>query len=1156
MNKRTLLIFGILLPLTLLSAAELATQKPDTLAQGFASPPDSAKPQTWWHWMNGNITKEGITADLEAMKQIGLGGATIVNVDCGIPHGPVDFMSPEWRDNFKFAIAEANRLGLELTVENCAGWSSSGGPWNTPESAMQQVVSSELSLTGPTNFSSALPSPPTKLGFYRDIAVLAYPVSDTDGVSMKDFSPVTSASSDSASAAKILDGDDQTFVTLLPSPKPDKPQFVQLAFARPFAARTVKIVGDPGMPECNGEVQVSEDGKSFRAVQKFAFRRRNSGPCVAALGSEPVTGRFWRMVFIGAGPKATAATISVAEVSLEQSLSINNLGRKIAMDIGVGIGQAEVTSDRDASLNPGGAVQRRDIIDLTSRLTADGRLNWQASAGKWTVLRFGYTPTGAKNHPAAPEATGLECDKFSTEALDAHWAGFMKKVLDDIKPLGGRGLAGALIDSYEVGGQTWTKNFREEFQKRRGYDLLTYLPVFIGRVVDNPAVTERFLWDLRRTIADLIANNYFGHFAELCHSNGLISAVEPYTGPFESMQSGANADFVMGEFWSGRKGHSSIKMVSSIAHIYGKTFVGAESFTAAPKNAGRWTEDPYSLKTLGDLMYCQGLNRYVFHRYAMQPWTNRWPGMTMGPWGFHFERTQTWWHPGKAWIDYISRCQFLLQQGRSIQDAAYYSGQSAPVAMRIDDPKLPDGYDFDAVNADVLLHGATVKNGRLTLASGANYAALILPAGDPDMTPQFLERLSELVHDGATIVGAPPKKSPSLADFPDCDAEVKKLAAQMWGNCDGNNVLENSYGKGHVFWGKPMSGIFAAQHLKPDFEFAGTDAESNMAYVHRVTGEADIYFVSNQRHETDSLRCTFRVSGKTPELWHPDTGVIERAPVWHEQDGRTIVDLNFDPAGSVFVVFRSAASGNQIVTAKANSKWQIVSGANGELLVKATSNGTAAFTTAEGKTLQATAANIPAPREISGSWILSFPPNWGAPPSVTLDKLISWPDHPDKGVKYFSGTASYEKDIDIPAGSFQPGREFWLDMGAVKNFAEVFLNDQNLGVLWKPPFRANLTPAVKPGVNKLVVKVTNLWPNRLIGDEQLPPDVEWNGKQIKEWPQWFLDGKPSPTGRLTFTTWQHWMKDSPLLESGLLGPVTLQTAQTIVAAQPDRKSKL
>ena len=1143
--KITKFLIGVASLCLVLTAAAAPT---DPLEGGFLNPPDSSKPQTWWHWMNGNISKVGITADLEAMKHIGLGGATIVNADCGIPHGPVNFLSPGWRDDFKFAISEANRLGFELTVENCAGWANSGGPWNTPENAMQQVVSSELSIAGPTNFTGSLPQPPTKLDYYRDIAVFAYPVADADSVSMKDFSPVATASADSANAANILDGDEQTSVRL-PTPAPGKPQFVQVEFAKPFAARTVKISSKPALPECTGVVQVSDDGKSFRAVQKFAVAHHTAAPCVVALDADAVTARWWRIVFTSVGAREKTAKINIAEVSLESQMSFNNLGRKIAMDIGAGVGQADALSDRDASSNTSGALQRSDMIDLTSKLTADGKLDWQVPAGKWTVLRFGYTPTGVKNHPAAPEATGLECDKFSKEALDAHWNGFMQKVLDDIKPLGGRGLAGSLIDSYEVGGQTWSKNFREEFQKRRGYDPITYLPVFTGRVVDNPTVTERFLWDLRRTIADLFAENYFGHFAELCHSNGLISAVEPYTGPFESILSGSSADFVMGEFWSGRSGHPSVKMVSSIAHIYCKTYVGAESFTASPEipNSSRWLDDPYSEKALGDLMYCQGLNRYVFHRYAMQPWTNRWPGMTMGQWGFHFERTETWWHPGKAWIDYISQCEFMLQQGRTVQDVAYYTGESTPVEMRIGNPKLPAGYDYDAVNADVLLHGATVKNGRLTLTSGANYAALILPEADPDMTPQLLRRIAELVHDGATIVGAPPKQSPSLADFPNCDAEVKKLAAEVWGNCDGKNVLKNSYGDGRVVWNKPLSDIFAEQKLKPDFEFTGAAAESNLAYVHRVTGETDIYFVSNQRHDADSADCTFRVSGKTPELWHPDTGVIERAPVWHEQDGRTVVHLSFDPAGSVFVVFRSAAAGNQIVTAKVNPQWQTVSGANGELLVKATSDGTATFSTADGKTMHATASDVPAPQEISSPWTLNFPPNWGAPASVTLDKLISWPDYSDTGVKYFSGTASYEKDIEISAEQLQSGRELWLDLGTVKNFAEVFLNDQNLGILWKPPFRANLTAAAKPGVNKLVIKVTNLWPNRLIGDEQLPPDVEWNGKQLAAWPKWLLEGKPSPTGRLTFTTWHHWTKDDALLPSGLLGPVKLQTAEIIPA---------
>ncbi len=760
--------------------------------------------------------------------------------------------------------------------------------------------------------------------------------------------------------------------------------------------------------------------------------------------------------------------------------------------------------------------------------------------------------------------------------------------------------------------------------------------------MDNPAVSERFLWDVRRTIADLFAENYYGHFAELCREHGLMNAVEPYTGPFESLQCGAPADVVMGEFWTGSQGHPSVKMAASIAHIYGKTTVGAESFTAGPEH-GRWQNDPYSLKTLGDLMYCQGLNRYTFHRYAMQPWTNRWPGMTMGQWGFHFERTETWWNQGKPWIDYITHCQFLLQQGRAVADAAYFTGESVPVEMRVGDPALPGGYDYDAINADVLLHGATVKNGRITLPSGASYAVLILPPADVNMTPQMLEGIRKLVRAGATVVGPRPQHSPSLADYPKCDAQVKKIADELWGQCDGSNVLENSDGKGHIVWGKSLSDVFAAQNLKPDFEFTGAVANVKLAYTHRIAGNADIYFVSNQRRQFDSADCTFRVSGKLPELWHPDTGVIEPAPVWSAEAGQTKVRLDFEPAGSVFVVFRHAAdnadhvvtvsgnlpvpastpakskleirhavyfapdgAGTMDVTAKLSAlatngqiavtanndvlggdpailhekelrvdytldgkpgqatvledetltlpslaaaslapRWETGIAADGSPVAKAWSNGRVELRTAAGKVLHAEADDLPAAQEISGEWNLFFPTNWGAPPSVALEKLISWTDCTNDGVRYFSGTATYEKEIEIPAERLAAGRELWLNLGAVKNFAEVSVNGQNFGVLWKPPFRVNITSAAMSGTNQLVVKVTNLWPNRLIGDEQLPDDREWKGKQLASWPDWFLQGKPSPTGRFTFTTWHHWTKGDALLESGLLGPVTLQTAEII-----------
>lgn len=1155
----------------------------DSLEAGFRNPPDSAKPHTWWHWMNGNITKEGITADLEAMKQIGLGGATIVNVDCDIPRGNVPFMSPEWRADFKFAMQEADRLGFKLCVENCAGWSSSGGPWNTPANAMQCLTSSETETTGPSAFDAVLAKPPFKLDFYRDVAVLAFKA------------PATPAG-DTASSVR------------------GKLVIKHAVYGAPNGGGSKDVTSKiAGMVEHGEESVVASNDE---------------------MGGDPEFGQVKRLT-VDFTLDGKPSTLSVEEneefifpYSAKQLVTAHSR-TKTAAD------ETFVHPPR-ASRSGVGVIPEDGVIDLTSALAADGRLKWNVPEGKWIILRIGYTPTGVNNHPAPKEGLGLECDKLSKAALDAHWDGFMQKVLDDIGPLAGKALDSSLIDSYEVGGQDWTANFREEFKKRRGYDPLKFLPTFTHRVVESPAATERFLWDMRRTVADLFAENYYRHFAELCHEHGLKSAVEPYTGPFDSTQCGAPADVVMGEFWTGSQGHPSIKLAASIAHAYGKTIVGAESFTAS-SDAGRWQNDPYSLKILGDLMYCHGLNRYYFHRYAMQPWTNRWPGMTMGPWGIHFERTETWWRQGKAWIDYISRCEFLLQQGRAVADAAYFNGESAPMEMREGNPSLPEGYDFDAVDADVL-RGATVKNGRITLKSGANYAVLILPPGDINMTPPTLREIRRLVRAGATVVGPRPEHSPSLEDYPRCDSQVKELAQELWGKCDGTNVFENGDGKGRIVWGKPLADVFAAQNLKPDFEFTGLQGKSHLAYAHRVDGDTEIYFVSNQRREFDSVECTFRVSGKVPELWHSDTGVMEPAPIWEEQDGRTKVRLDFEPAGSVFVIFHHPAKGaehivgikgdtakdgeqaaklqiqhavyggengggemdvtaklvemasdGQLVVAANNGTfgkdpahdevkelrvdytidgkpghavikenetlmlpktastgvaplWETMINANGAPEVRAWADGDIELSTSAGRSLEVKVADLPAPEEVSGAWNLSFPPGWGAPPSIGLDQLISWTESTNSGVRYFSGTATYEKEISISAERLGDGKEVWLDLGTVKNFAEVSFNGQSFGVLWKPPFRVNVTSSAKPGANKLVVKVTNLWPNRLIGDEQLPSDREWDGSRLAEWPKWLLEGKPSPTGRVTFTTWHHWSKDSRLLESGLIGPVAVKSA--------------
>lgn len=1170
------------------ASVSLAAPK-DSLESGFLDPTGSAKPYTWWHWMNGNVTREGITADLEAMKEIGLEGATVINLGCDIPFGGVSFMSPEWQEAFKFAVQEAGRVGLKLSVLNCAGWSNSGGPWITPPDGMQKIISSETQVTGPAKVDKVLAQPPANLGFYRDIGAVAFP------------DPSAKSSSDSASSPARLE-----------------------------VKRAVYEGRDNG-----GSTDVTD-----RLRELIKTGRKSVVADNEQMGGDPAifSTKILRMELALDG---TAATVEVSQgdtfvfpADLEQLEAASAFDNTLPGRTFVQPAAATIPSQA-------GAVPIADIVDLTGKMDEEGRLRWDAPPGKWIVIRFGYTPIGRKNHPAPEGGEGLECDKLSKAGMDAHWEGFMQKILDDAGPLAGATLDAALIDSYEVGLQDWTGKFREEFTERRGYDPLPYLITFNRYLVDSPAVTRRFLWDMRRTVADLFAENYYGRFADLCRENGLLSYIEPYTGPFEGLQCGAPADVVMGEFWANGESVPTVQLAASVAHIYGKKIVGAESFTGWPSD-GRWLVDPYQLKPLGDLMFCRGVNSYTFHRYAMQPWPDRSPGMTMGPFGINFERTQTWWNQGKAWLDYISRCQFLLQQGRAVADVAYFVGQSSPVVTREPDPELPPGYASDYVNADVLLNGATVKNGRLTLASGANYAVLVLPPDDRDMTPDLLERLRSLVKEGATIVGPRPRHSPSLQDFPRCDRQVGQMADELWGPCDGETVLEHPFGKGRVIWGKSLAEVFEALGLKPDFDFNNGSADLQLAYGHRADDETDIFFVSNQARQSGSAECSFRVTDKVPELWHPDTGAIEKAPIWSVENGRLKVALNFDPTGSVFVIFRpetgkanhaiaatntateeshshakleirsaiyaatdgpgeldvtdtvaemvrdgqlvvAATTGvlggdpapfqvkelrvdytldgkvGHVVTREGDTlmlgsprEWEVQVDENGSPVVKAWSNSQVELHMASGETLLADAREVPAPKEVSGPWKVNFPKGRGAASSITLDELISWTDHTDAEVRYFSGSAIYEKAIDIPAEHLKDGREVWLDLGAVKNFAEVSLNGRGFGVLWKPPYRVNVTEAAKPGRNALAIRVTNLWPNRLIGDEQLPPDAEWrpDGGLVKL-PQWLLDGKPSPTGRQTFATWRHWKKDDPLLPSGLLGPVILRSAERVL---PSTKS--
>ena len=939
--------------LLLLLCAGVALRAADELAEQFQHPPAPAKTHVWWHWMNGNISKAGITADLEAMARVGVGGAQIFNAECGIPAGPVKFMTPAWHEMVAHAAREADRLGLELGIHNCAGWTSSGGPWVTPELAMQDVVSSEVRVQGPAHFVEALPQPATRIHYYRDIAVLAFPT-PLEGPLMSERKPKVTASVANFDGEKLMDRDGATVATL-PLPKPGAPQFVQFEFAEPFPAQALLVTipggvdytADYGLCEAQAQVQASSDGQKFRTLRTFVLERKMFGPMPIGFSFAPVCGRFYRVVFTRVGERSPR--LALAELELLARPRLENLEAKAGYTVGVGV------KPEQQPVPAAHFVPRAGVQDITKFLAPDGRLNWDVPAGTWTILRLGLSPTGKGNHPPAEGGYGLECDKLSKAALDAHWAGMMQSVLADVGPLAGKSFKNAVIDSYEVGGQNWTPRMREEFQRRRGYDPLPFLPVFSGRVVESAAVTERFLADLRRTVSDLFAENYYGHFQELCHAHGLQAVVEPYSGPYDSLQVGAAADLPMGEFWTMRTPpDASVKLAASVGHVHGQRVIGAESFTSDPATEF-WNKDLFAYKALGDLVYCAGVNRFVLHRFTHQPWADRVPGMTMGQWGSHFDRTSTWWEQSRAWFAYCARCQALLQAGRFCADLAYLESEELPCTMPIKDklqPALPTGYDFDQIGNDVLLN-ARVENGRVVLASGMSYRVLVLPPSERH-TPRVLRKLKELAEAGATLVGPKPTQSPSLENFPACDGEVQQLAAALWGACDGKSVTENKCGAGKIVWGQKLEAVLASLHVEPDFFVAPTN-DSKLAFIHRTTGDAEIYFVSNQKSAVQEVQCAFRVSGKQPELWHPDTGEMELATVFREEAGRTIVPLRLDPAGSVFVVFRKpVASGGHVTAVQvaqvmdAFPAFELSVDTNGKLVSKAWKPGEVMLLTAAG----------------------------------------------------------------------------------------------------------------------------------------------------------------------------------------------------------------
>ena len=881
----------------------------DPLEAGFVNPPPSTQPWCYWYWISDNISREGITRDLEAMKRVGIGQAFIGNIYLeDVKIGDVKALTDQWWGLVQHAVREGGRLGVEVGLFNCPGWSQSGGPWIKPDQAMRYVAFSEHRVTGPTRFEQKLAPPGDP---FQDIAVLAFPAPPEDGTLISSKAPRVSCTPALDQAGRLVDGDRSTTVMFPTGEGRQKGDLtVELELTEPFTARALVLVPARKDFSARCELQVADAGGAFRKVRDFIMDRSNNNVSVGFIPYAPVAISFpkqtstrFRLVFSALRGQAGLAEIELrsaprVERYLEKQLAKMHPTPLPMWDAYLWPQTTPLEAD-DLAVAPG-AVQ-----DLTRRLQPDGTLRWEVPPGEWIVVRSGMVPTGIRNAPASPEGQGLEVDKMNADAVQAHFDAYIGKLLKNLSRGDRKAFTRVIADSYEMGSQNWTDGFGARFRKRYGYDPHPYLPVLTGRVVGSADQSERFLWDLRRLVADEVSYGYVGGLRKACNRRGLKLWLENYGHwgfPGEFLQYGGQSDEVSGEFWAtGDLGSIELRAASSAAHIYGKPRVSAEAFTSVQK----FESTPWSLKKRGDWALTEGINHWVLHVYIHQPWEDRLPGVNAW-FSTEFNRHNTWFEQSREWIDYYRRCHFLLQQGRHVADIAYFIGEDTPKMTGVRQPPLPPGYDFDYINAEVILQRVQIRNHRFVLPDGMSYRLLVLPQLET-MRPELLQKIRDLVAEGGAILGAPPARSPSLQDYPNCDQRVRKLAAELWAGCDGVSSREARFGKGWVFRYSELPPALAALQIAPDF--AGPDPKQ-ILWTHRSTGDAEIYFVSNQSEQPVTLAPVFRVKDKAPELWDAVSARRRPTAVFDRTETGMCVPLQLEPRGSLFVVFREPLSRN------------------------------------------------------------------------------------------------------------------------------------------------------------------------------------------------------------------------------------------------------
>jgi hypothetical protein len=1093
----------------------------DSLRDGFRTPPETARPRVWWHWLSGNVSRDGITKDLEWMKRIGLAGAMMFDGDMGAPKivpERVTVLSPQWFDNLRFAASEADRLGLEFAMAAAPGWSETGGPWVKPEWGMKKFVWSETRVAGgrragkiaalpsnagpfqamPKHDFTGKPQPggPT-LG--KDVAVLAFRAPAGD-VTLQSLRPRISSNAPGLDTARLIDGDLETHFTL-PEPTADAPNWVRYDFAAPATMRALTYVGPVGgrfAQGPQGRIEASDDGQHWRSIRTLVGQAHNPAP-QRTFAFPATTARSFRVVFdraeISQNPWPNAPGIGVAELALVPGARVDLFEDRAGFGV---IADADAVKTPDIA--PDAAIRGADIIDLTDRLRADGTLDWTAPSGTWIVLRAGWSLTGEVNHPATPEGTGLEVDKLNAEHVRAHLDAYMAPVIKMLGPLvGERGLRYLLTDSWEAGQENWTEPMPAEFLHRRGYDLTRMLPVLAGHVVDSAEKSDAFLWDFRRTLADLVAENHYGTITRFAKEHKLGYYGEATGAAWPTVADGMLAksltDIPMGEFWAipfGGKPAAYQGVVNdefpadiietrSTAHVYGKPLVAAESLTSS---LPQWTSTPWTLKWVVDKYMAMGVNRLVIHTSPHQPDDTHKPGLTLGPFGQVFTRHETWGEMAKPWIDYLSRSSYMLQQGIPVADVLYFYGEGAPSGVPYRDAggalDLP-GHGFDYVNADALLRLAQVEDGQIAFPGGVRYRLLVLPETLDRMTLPMITKLRDMVAAGAVLVGPKPTGSPSLASD---DDEVREIADSLWGQTDGRSLTVNRFGKGRVYWRRDVPAVLAAESVARDFDYAAPDPAMDLRFTHRRLADGDLYFVTNQSDKTATVPSWFRTSGYAPELWHAETGRSERVS-FAIKDGRTQIPLTLGAYESVFVLFRTPATAQSLTLAPTKQR---------DL------------------------------ETLADGWTLRLPTG-AAGDSVVKTATGSWTANPTPAIRYFSGAATYERSITARGNWFGKGERLYLDLGKVGDVAEVRVNGVLAGTAWAPPYRVDVTDQLRKGRNSITITVANTWQNRFVGDLQ-PGATPQGWTNVASGGGFALLGKGLDAA-------------TPLTPSGLLEPVHL-----------------